>query len=145
MKVVIDTNVLVSRFLSPDGVPAVMLALEEKGLYELVVSEPILDEYRRVLSYPRIQERHQLSAMEIGQVIAGIRSLSVLVEPAETLTVVVDDPSDNRFLEAATVGQCDFIVTGAPHLLRVGTYEGVQIVTPAAFLSAIQQAGDLTP
>jgi putative PIN family toxin of toxin-antitoxin system len=139
MRVVIDTNVIISRFLSPHGTPALILALWEQGLFELVVSEAILAEYLRVLSYDRIRSRHGMSQDEIAQVVEGFRSFAVLVEPSETITTITDDPSDNRFLEAAVAGSCDYIVSGDPHLLRVGEYRGIQILQPAAFLVMIQE------
>jgi len=138
MRAVVDTNVVVSRFLSPNGTPALILTLWEQGRFELVVSEPILAEYARVLAYPRIQARHQLASDEIAQVIDGFRSFAVLADPSERIAVIADDPADNMFLEAAVAGRCDFITSGDPHLLRVGTFRDVQILTPAAFLAVIQ-------
>ncbi|MCC6497198.1 MAG: putative toxin-antitoxin system toxin component, PIN family, partial [Propionibacteriaceae bacterium] len=79
MRIVIDTNVIVSRFLSPHGPPARILALWEQGLFELVVSEAILTEYRRVLGYPHLQTRHRMRPEEIVQVVEGFRSFGVLV------------------------------------------------------------------
>jgi len=142
MRIVIDTNVIVSRFLSPHGPPARILALWEQGLFELVVSEAVLAEYRRVLDYPRLQAHHRMTPDEVAQVVAGFRSFGVLVEPQETITAIADDPSDNRFLEAAVAGHCDVIVSGDPHLLRVGTYRGIQILRPAVFLASLEQEGD---
>ena len=135
MRVVIDTNVIVSRFLSPFGNPALIVALWEEGIFELIVSEVILAEYARVLAYQAVQARHHMSLGEIGQVIADFRSFAILVEPFETIDVVADDPSDNRFLEAAVTGRCDYLVSGDPHLLGVGTYRGVTILSPAAFVA----------
>lgn len=142
MRAVLDTNVIISRFLSPHGTPALLLALWEQGLFELVVTEAILAEYLRVLAYDRIQPRHRMSQDEIAQVVEGFRSFSVLVEPSEPITVITDDPSDNMFLEAATAGSCAYIVSGDPHLLRVGEYRGIQVLRPAAFLTMLQEATD---
>lgn len=54
MRAVIDTDVIISRFLSPNGTPALILSLWEKGLFELIVTEAILAEYLRVLAYEHI-------------------------------------------------------------------------------------------
>jgi uncharacterized protein len=139
VRAVLDTNVLVSRFLSLSGTPARLFALWQAGLFELIVSEAILAEYLRVLLYPRIQSRHRMSDDEVAQIVADFRSFAVLVEPAESVAVVADDPSDDRFFEAAIAGQCDFIVSGDPHLLRIGEFRGIQVVTPAAFLSILEK------
>jgi putative PIN family toxin of toxin-antitoxin system len=131
MRVVIDTNVIISRFLSPFGNPALIVALWEKGVFDLIVSEAMLDEYARVLAYPTVQARHRMSQDEIGQVISDLRGFAIVAEPSETIDIVADDPSDNRFIEAAVAGRCDYLVSGDPHLLSVGEYSGVTILSPA--------------
>jgi putative PIN family toxin of toxin-antitoxin system len=135
MRAVIDTNVVVSRFLSPFGNPALILALWEKALFDLVVSDAILAEYERVLAYPAVQARHGLTHPEIATIVADFRNFAILVEPHEAIDAVADDPSDNRFLEAAVAGACDYVVSGDPHLLRLGDFRGIQIVPPAAFVA----------
>lgn len=140
MRVVIDTNVIISRFLSPSGSPARVLALWEDGRFEAVVSEPILAEYDRVLAYPKIAVRLGLTSDEIAQTVADFRAFAVVIEPADQVTVIADDPSDNMFLEAAIAGSCDYVVSGDPHLLRVGEYRGIPVLTPAAFLAVVQDA-----
>jgi putative PIN family toxin of toxin-antitoxin system len=138
VKVVLDTNIIVSRFLSPHGFPALILAFWEKGLFELVASEAILAEYGRVLGYPSVQARHQLRHDEIAQVVEDFRTFATVVRVQEPVDVIVDDPSDNRFLEAAVHGVCDYIVSGDPHLLRVGEFRGITILTPAAFVAVLE-------
>lgn len=142
MRAVIDTNVIISHFLSPSGTPALILALWEKGLFELIVTEAILAEYLRVLGYEHIQSRHQMSPEEISQAVADFRSFAVVVEPDDPITVIADDRSDNMFLEAAVAGSCDYVVSGDPHLLRLGEYRGIQIMTPAAFLATLEEGGE---
>ena len=81
MRAVIDTNVIVSRFLSPFGNPALILALWEKALFELVVTDAILAEYERVLAYPAVQARHGLTHPDIATIVADFRSFAILVVP----------------------------------------------------------------
>jgi putative PIN family toxin of toxin-antitoxin system len=102
VRAVVDTNVVVSRFLSLSGNPALILALWEKGLFELVLTEAILAEYERVLAYDQVRSRHGMHAEEIGQIIADFRTFAVMIEPGEAIDVIADDPSDNRFLEAVS-------------------------------------------
>lgn len=135
MRVVLDTNVLVSRFLSPSGPPAQVFDLWEKQTFQLVVSDPILQEYRRVLLYKDIAERHGLSDEEVGELIEAMKYLALVVNPKITITAIARDPSDNKFLECALAGEAEFIVSGDPHLLDLGRYEGIEIVSPAAFLA----------
>ncbi len=77
------------------------------------------------------------------QVIADFRSFVILVEPGDPLDVIADDPADNKFLEAAVAGDCDFVVCDDPHLMRLGEYRGIQILTPAAFLVVLEQQRDV--
>ena len=138
MRAVIDTNVIISRFLAPLGNPALILALWEKGIFEFVVSEAILAEYARVLAYPEVQSRHRMSQDEIDAIVSDFRTFAVVVETTVVLDVITADPSDNRFPEAAVAGGCDYIVGGDPHLLTVGEYLGITILSPTAFLAVLQ-------
>lgn len=83
-----------------------------------------------------------MSPEEISQVVADFRSFAVLVEPGEPISVIADDPSDNMLIEAAVTGCCDYVVSGDPHLLRLGEYRGIQILTPAAFLAVLEQGDE---
>ena len=139
MRAVIDTNVVISRFLAPFGNPALILAPWEKALFDLVVSEAILAEYHRVLAYPGVQARHRLSQDEITTIVADFSTFAILVVPSESIDLIADDPSDNMFLEAAVAGRCEYVVSGDPHLLRLGEYRGIQIVPPATFVAVLEQ------
>jgi putative PIN family toxin of toxin-antitoxin system len=134
LRVVLDTNLLVSRYLSPRGTPALLFDLWECGLIILLVPEAILDEYRRVLRYPHLRDRHHLNDDEIDNLVADIEELSVLVKPEIVVDAVRADESDNRILECAVAGGADYIVSGDNHLLSLGSYQGVQIVRAADFL-----------
>ena len=68
------------------------------------------------------------------------RTFAIFVQVLEHIDVISDDPSDDRFLEAAVAGGCQYLVSGDPHLLRVGEYRGVTILTPAAFASVVERA-----
>lgn len=135
MRVVVDTNVVVSRFLSSLGAPAEILNRWRQETFELLVSEPILAEYERVLGYERVRRRHQMTGEEIHEVMAQFRRFAILVEHLETLDVVKDDPDDNKFLECALAGGAEFVISGGPHLLGLRQYQGIQILSPAAFLA----------
>jgi putative PIN family toxin of toxin-antitoxin system len=139
MRVVIDTNVVVSRLLSSLGNPARIFALWRQDVFELLASEPIFAEYRRVLAYDHVRARHRLSDTQLDQFITDFRQFVVLVEPNETITAIKDDPSDDKFLECAVAGSADYIVSGDRHLLSLQQFRGIQILTPAAFLALIEQ------
>lgn len=64
-------------------------------------------------------------------------SVALVVAPQVCLTVVKDDPDDDRVLECAITGEAEFIVTGDRHLLRMGTFNGIEIVTVRDFMSSL--------
>lgn len=137
MRVVVDTNVLVSRYLSPLGKPAQVFAQWEGGAFELAVSEAILAEYERALNYDKARRRHGLTPEQVHEIVEGVRILAIVVEPRQALAVVAADPDDNRFLECAVTARADYVVTGDRALLDVGAYAGVQMLSSSAFLAVL--------
>ncbi|MEW5985837.1 MAG: putative toxin-antitoxin system toxin component, PIN family [Chloroflexota bacterium] len=135
MRVVLDTNVVTSAFLSRHGAPAKVFAIWEQGGFELVVSEAILAEYERVFHYQHLVSRHGMSDEEIAQVIGRLRKIALFVEIEQPLAVIRQDPDDDKFVECAVAGSADYIVSGDTHLLTLGEYEDIQVLPPAAFLS----------
>jgi putative PIN family toxin of toxin-antitoxin system len=139
MRVVLDTNILVSRFLVPSGNPARIMGRWEAGAFELLVSEAILAECRRVLGYQRIRKKHNYTDDEADKYIAGLGRLATVVSPGEAPDAVEADPDDNRIIECAQTGEADYIVTGDNHLRNLGSYAGIQILTPTAFLLLLER------
>ncbi len=137
MKVVIDTNVTVSGVLTPTGTSGKLLALLTSGAFLLIVSDLLLEEYRRVLARPYLRAEHKLTDLEINSLIETFRALGKLVEPDTTLRIVLADPKDDIFVQTALAGEADYIVSGDKHLLVPGEHRGVPVVTPAAFLAII--------
>ncbi|MBL7063728.1 MAG: putative toxin-antitoxin system toxin component, PIN family [Anaerolineae bacterium] len=137
MRVVLDANVLISAVISPRGNPAQILRLWEWEEFELVVSLPTLEELERVIHYPRIQERYNLSEEDIEQFLQLIGASATVVEPSVELTVIEKDRSDNRYLECALAAGASYIVTGDDHLLSLKEYRGVVILNPAGFLTLL--------
>ncbi|MBI2865470.1 MAG: putative toxin-antitoxin system toxin component, PIN family, partial [Chloroflexi bacterium] len=131
------TNVLVSRFLSPRGSPARILEQWERQSFDLVVSEALLEEYRRALLYPRVAAHHGLSPEEVAGVIDGVRQAALIVNPGRRIDAVARDPADNRILECAVAGEAEYVVSGDAHLLDIGEFEGIQILPPKAFLAVL--------
>lgn len=142
MRVVLDANVYVSSLLTQSGNAKQIMDVLEEGSFELIISEPILDEISRVLSYPHLIEMHKKSAQDIGNYVELLKQNSILVDPQERLNVSIDE-SDNRYIECAVEGEADVLVTGdKKHLLPIKEYQGVQIISPAIFLALIQM-GDI--
>jgi putative PIN family toxin of toxin-antitoxin system len=137
MRVVLDTNVVVSAYLHPQHTIAQILEKWKENEFDLLISAPILAEYQNILQRPRIRIRHQLNDEQIAEVIESFKELAIWIEPAETLSVVENDPDDNKFIECAVAGAAEYIVSGDPHLLTIHAYRGIYIVSPAQFLSVM--------
>jgi putative PIN family toxin of toxin-antitoxin system len=139
MRVVLDTNVIVSGTIVPAGNAARILKFLEEGAFELLISEDILAECSEVLRYPRIRKRHGRPDEQIDDLVGSIREVAPVVAPTLTLEVVTADPDDNRILECAQEGEADYIISGDAHLITLGEYLGIQILSPAAFLLVLGQ------
>ena len=136
-RAVLDANVLVSGILSPKGAPAKVLTAWQAEQFHLVLSEAVLDEINRVLHYPRIATRHRWSEERLQDFIEDLAHLAIMTSGSAHLAVIAEDPPDDRYLECAIEGEADYIVSGDQHLLELGEYQGIGILTPRAFLDVL--------
>lgn len=102
-----DTNILVSANVNDEGLESLVVSLGLNQKAQLCVSAAILKEYEQVLLYPRLK----FAPKEVARFLARLRSASLLVVPAHTVSASPDEP-DNRFLECAEAAGADFLVTG---------------------------------
>jgi putative PIN family toxin of toxin-antitoxin system len=131
VRVVLDTNTLVSALLFT-GISSELVSLWQDGIITLLLSRDILDEYLRVLSYPKFK----LSEEEIKKLLQEeILPYAEVVKPKRRLRVVQRDPSDNKFLECAIAGKTRVIISGDKDLLSLGRYRRIRIQTPAQLLA----------
>ena len=131
MRVVLDTNVVISALLF-SGISSKLVSLWQKGLIAFLLSREILDEYLRVLSYPKFE----LSEDDIKELIQEeILPYAEVVKPRGRLNVVRRDPSDNKFLECAVAGKARVIISGDKDLLSLGRHRQIQIQSPAQFFA----------
>lgn len=135
MRIVLDTNVLISALAFPSSKPDHILSRIRRGEIELHTSAFILAELDRIL-----REKFGFSARETITRVRLIRSLARLVIPTERISVVTAKDDDNRIIECALAAQADYLVTGdKKHLLPLKTYRSVKIVSPSQFLELLQQ------
>jgi len=123
LRIVIDTNELISAAVRPQGSQALVVNLVAFHAVELFVSEAVLAEYREVFSRPKFA---RLPAAEVAALLALIESEAIMVTPTTRLELSKHD-SDNRFYECADAAQADYIVTGnARHFTK--SYKTTRIV-----------------
>lgn len=107
LRVVVDTNIVVSAALKPEGLQRTVLLLTITKPARLYVSESIMDEYREVLARPKMNIRKGLRQ----QFLQLVKNHAHCVTPARPLQVT-GDPDDNKFLECADAARADYLVTG---------------------------------
>lgn len=137
MRVVLDTNVVVSALLSPGGPPAALLRSWRERRIEVLASEASLAELAGVLARPRIARRLGWSTAERRDFLHSFGDATLLVTPDVSIDVIAADPPDNRFLELALAGAAEYLVTGDQHLAALGAFEGIPMVTPAQFVAVL--------
>ena len=128
MKVVFDTNILVSALVFPGGRADIALRrfIEERD--QLLLSRPILDELLGILA-----RKFSRDAEELAHVAVFLSDLSISVKPRRKIAVLADEP-DNRILECAVTGGADAIVTGDKALLALKTFRKVKLLSLRLYL-----------
>lgn len=133
LRVVLDTNVLLSGIAYPASVPGKILGAWRHGALDVVLSGFILDELRRVL--PRLAHRHGLSAAEIEDLVDILSIQAEVIEPAPgvdpTLTDLNDQPVLGTLIAALEQSHADALITGDKALLALA--DRYPIRTPAEF------------
>ena len=138
-KAVLDSSALVSAFFTPEGTPASLLAHARRGAFLLVSSVEILDEVTGVLMRPKHQARYSYTLEEVVRYRKRLASLSMLVTDLPNLKAVPLDPKDDMIVATAVAAHADYLVTGdRRHLIVLEHYEGIRILSPRAFFSALK-------
>lgn len=131
MRVLLDTNLLVSGFLSQGGLPRQLLDAARAGRFELCTSEHLLSELQRVLGYPKLADRLTRAQTSAEFIVTQLRALAVVAHTTAEVPRVIDtDPDDDYVLAAGLVSRADLIVSGdARDVLPLVSYQGIPIVT----------------
>lgn len=130
MKIVLDTNALVSA-IGWEGPPARILRACRAGQFSLITSPQLLEELTRVLTYPKLRVVAQHP--DLPEILKWLHAPEQVVIPRRTVHIITADPPDNRVLEVAVEGKADSIISGDEHLVGLKIFEGIPILTPAAF------------
>lgn len=138
IRAVLDANVLVSGFPASGGIPATLIERWLQREFELVLSLHIIE--RVAITWTT--DRYFASRYSAGQAQRAVDLLlrrAILVVPAPTVHGVADDEEDDLILATALAGRVPYLVTGDRGLQRLGTFQGVMILSPRAFLDVLEQ------
>ncbi len=122
MRVVLDTNVLISAFFWNGNERRILKKCRKKE-HQLITSPQILSEMRSVLS-----SKFDVPAEKIDEYERQILLFSVIVIPEGKINVVDDDPTDNKIVETAYIGKAEIIITGDGHLLKLKNQKRIKII-----------------
>src|SRR5438552_1256548 len=135
MRVVLDTNILVSSLLSPGGEADRIYQAWRSGRFILVSSEEQLDEFRRVTRYPRL--RLYIHTASAGTMVNEVRLLARIVSDLPRVDVS-PDPGDNFVLAMAEKGEADYLVSrNRLDLLALVRHKKTAILTPQQFVQKL--------
>ncbi|NJC97341.1 MAG: putative toxin-antitoxin system toxin component, PIN family [Anaerolineae bacterium] len=129
LKVVMDTNVFVSGIFF-SGPPYQILKAWQSGGFELVVSQEILDEYRRVGEI--LGEEHP--AVDLMPILNFVLEHAKVYKSAVLKEPVCEDPDDDKFFACALASGSRVIISGDKHLLKASGYQGIQVLKPREFV-----------
>jgi putative PIN family toxin of toxin-antitoxin system len=127
-RVVADTNVFISALMF-GGLPGRFLDLALGRRFALITSKVLLDELDE-----KLRGKFAVSERDALAIRAKLEGNATIVDPDFELHAAAEDPDDNRVLECAVAAKADLIVSGDRHLLRIGRYEGIAVVTVRQFL-----------
>lgn len=131
MRVVFDSNILVSAFTLSGGTADRAMSVVLDGRVTLVLSKPLIGETIGILGRKFSRDTEELSRLAVF-----LADLADVVKPTSRLRVFADDP-DNRILECAIAGTARWIVTGDRAMLALGRYESVELISLREFLKQV--------
>lgn len=139
LRVVIDTNLVISGTISPTSIPSQLLSLWVIGNFNWILTEQTYDEIKEVLERDTLKNRYHIDEAEtkifLDNLAVGAEFITTI--PEESLPIHVRDPKDDKFLACALGGNCDYLITGDEDLLILnGRSElgKLQIIKAAEFL-----------
>jgi len=137
MRLILDTNVVLSALLSPQGAPARLLDAWERKRFTLVTSAALVAEIRAVARRPFFRARLRASAVDL--IAAGLQDFSLYCEDLPS-GPAAPDPKDSYLLAMIEASQAEFLVTGDKKLLSLKHHKAAQIVTPGAMIGLLESS-----
>jgi len=133
-RVVIDTNVIVSSILF-GGPPGELIPLWKAGIIQPLISADILNEYLKVLAYPKFAlTEDEINFIIYSEIIPYFEDITVRRQK----NIIKEDPSDDKFIACAEIGKASYIISGDSHLLNLRHYGSIEILSPSQILSKLR-------
>ena len=136
MRAVLDTNIVVSRFLW-GGVPRQLLQASRENRLRLFTSTSLLLELTDILGRAKFARKAAAAQLSIDQLVERYALLTTVVHPAVITPTILDDPDDDQVLAWALAAKAEIIVSGDRHLLDLQEHQGIRIVTAAEAVRAL--------
>jgi putative PIN family toxin of toxin-antitoxin system len=142
-RVVLDSTILVSAFLAPQGVSSVLLRRAREGAFLVALSEEILAETQKVLLHrAHLRKRYPYTDEDVSEFCQALREAVDVVTQIPALTSVSRDPHDDMVIACAVAAQADHLVTRDHDLLTLKTHGQVQMVSPEDFMRILRDRSE---
>ncbi len=144
LRVVIDTNVLVSGAIAPQGSSAFIMRLFKQEAFDVIISQQYLNELYRVLGRRRIRNRYHVTERRRRKIVGRLALIGEFVKPRGSVRIC-RDPTDDYLIEMAILGRATHLVTGDedfhddPELLRFLQERDVAVIRPADFAALLRE------
>jgi uncharacterized protein len=139
IRVVLDTNVLVSAHLTRNSKAEKILYLAASGIIEIYLSPQIFPELEATLLSPKLAKIHKDTPKQVRHSIKLLKEFVKISSGAIEVDVVKADPGDNKIIACAIESQAKFIISGDHHLIDLGEYEDIRIMNPDSFLKLMAE------
>lgn len=139
MRLVVDTNVLVSAFLW-EGTPGRLIELAGEKVIQLYTSRVLLDELAATLNKKKLAKPVAATGLSAEQMLANYRRIASLVTARQLTDQVSRDADDDQVLACALAAHANLVVSGDDDLLTLKSFQGIPIVSPAQAVSIITAA-----
>ena len=138
VRIVLDTNTIISGLLSPGGLPRQLLDKARSQQFDLCSSTVLMAELLDVLSREKFASRLVQAGIFPLDIVRDLRRLSSICIPTNVPRVIANDPDDDHVLACAVMAQADLIISGDKHLLGLGgQYQGIRILNAAEAMQLI--------
>ncbi len=138
MKVVLDTNVIISGLLWK-GPPSRILDLGKNGFFQICLTPKLLQEIEEVLHYDRLSIPLIMAGRQSKEIIESLEQSGTILPDPSRICIIKEDPTDNIVLGAALSHQADYIISGDKHLLQLKTFQNILILSPRQFLKVTKK------